>query len=523
MIEWIFMNFNSINVEFLVLVDWISCLFIRVVMLISSIIILYRIIYIGEEVYLDRFIKLVNLFILSIILIIIRPNAIRILFGWDGLGLTSYCLVIFYQNYISYNSGMVTVLCNRIGDIGLLMAISLIFIFGSWNLYFLENQRLVLIIIIIFLAAISKRAQIPFSVWLPIAIAAPTPVSALVHSSTLVTAGVYLIIRFNKFLCGRFVDKILLYISVFTIFISGLIANFENDLKKIIALSTLSQLGLIMMILRLRFKFLAFYHLLTHAIFKSLLFICAGVIIHLIDNNQDIRLSGKLNEYIPFVIIRFYMSRIALIGFPFLAGFYSKDLIIEMVYIIKINIFLLLLILLSLSLTVSYSLRLMYYIYYGEIKNKRFYYYKENTLINLSIIILIFLRLIRGSVLIWIFFFDNYFIFLKIYVKLITIFIMVVGIIIRIYIYTQNIIILYLYSYFFRSMWFINYIYIWVYKPILSLGFRTYNLDKRWIEFFRKNLILNFYKEVNVIDNLYKIFIFIFLIIFFLLIINLYI
>jgi NADH-ubiquinone oxidoreductase chain 5 len=161
----------------------------------------------------------------------------------------------------------------------------------------------------------------------------------LVHSSTLVTAGVYLLIRFNKVLLFRGVDKVLFYISILTIFISGFIANFEVDLKKIIALSTLRQLGLIIIILRLGLKILAFYHLLTHAVFKSLLFICAGVMIHLIDNNQDIRLRGKLNEFIPFTIIRFYISSLALMGFPFLAGFYSKDLIIEVIYIYKVNFF----------------------------------------------------------------------------------------------------------------------------------------------------------------------------------------
>jgi NADH-ubiquinone oxidoreductase chain 5 len=143
--------------------------------------------------------------------------------------------------------------------------------------------------------------------------AAPTPVSALVHSSTLVTAGVYLIIRYNKFIVNRGVDKYLFYISVFTIFISGFIANLENDLKKIIALSTLSQLGLIIMILRLGLKFLAFYHLLTHAIFKSLLFICAGIIIHLMNNNQDIRLCGKLNEFIPFYYVKILYFKVSFI------------------------------------------------------------------------------------------------------------------------------------------------------------------------------------------------------------------
>ena len=403
-IEWLLFSYNSINIEFFVLIDWISCLFISVVILISSIIILYRIIYMGEEVFIRRFINIVILFILSIILIIIRPNLIRILFGWDGLGLTSYCLVIFYHNYISYNSGIVTVLCNRIGDIGLLISIRMMFIYGRWGIYFICTS-IKLVLIMILLAAITKRAQIPFSVWLPLAIAAPTPVSALVHSSTLVTAGVYLLIRFNKILINRRIDKILLYLSIFTIFMSGLIANFENDLKKIIALSTLRQLGLIIIILRLGLNFLAFFHLLTHAIFKSLLFMCAGIIIHLINNNQDIRFCGKINEYIPYTIVSFYISRLALIGFPFLAGFYSKDLIIESVYLININRFLLILRILSISFTVSYSLRLFYYIYFGQVNRNRFYYYKEDKLINFSMIILIMLRLISGSLLIWMFFF----------------------------------------------------------------------------------------------------------------------
>lgn len=518
--EWLLFNFNSINIEFYLLFDWLSCLFIRVIILISSIIILYRIIYINIEIYINRFIKLVILFILSIIIIIIRPNLIRILFGWDGLGLISYCLVIFYQNYISYNSGLVTVLCNRIGDIGLLISIGLIYIYGRWNIYFIQRSNK-LVLIILFLASITKRAQIPFSVWLPIAIAAPTPVSALVHSSTLVTAGIYLIIRFNKILINRIIDKILLCVSVFTIFISGLIANLENDLKKIIALSTLSQLGLIIIILRLGLNYLSFYHLLTHAIFKSLLFICAGIIIHLINNNQDIRFCGNINEYIPFTIVSFYISRIALIGFPFIAGFYSKDLIIESIYLININIFLLLIMILSISLTVSYSFRLFYYIYFGE-NNRgcRFFYYKERKLINFSMIILVRLSLFRGSVLTWLFFFDNYFMLIKVNIKLLTTFILILGIILGNFIYLKNFINLYYYRFFFRSIWFLNYIFIWIYKPFFNLGNNMYEIDKSWIEFSRKNLVLRVVKEIKLIQiNYYKIFIFIFILVYLLIII----
>lgn len=231
------------------------------------------------------------------------------------------------------------------------------------------------------------------------AIAAPTPVSALVHSSTLVTAGVYLIFRFNRFLIIFEISKILLiYISVFTIFIAGLIANFEIDLKKIIALSTLRQLGLIIMTLRLGLKFLAFYHLLTHAVFKSLLFMCAGIIIHFINNNQDIRFCGKLREFVPFTIIRFYISNLALIGFPFIAGFYSKDLIIEIIYIINLNLFIIIFIVLSIIFTVSYSLRLIYYIFFSDFKWVRLYLIKESILINISMFILLMLRIFGGAI-----------------------------------------------------------------------------------------------------------------------------
>lgn len=427
------------------------------------------------------------LFILSIILIIISPNIIRILFGWDGLGLVSYCLVIFYQNYRSYNSGIVTVLSNRIGDIGILISIGLMIITGRWNLSIIEGMiNKYLFILIIILAAITKRAQIPFSYWLPIAIAAPTPVSALVHSSTLVTAGIYLIIRFEKFL-GEFI-KIIFFLSILTMFISGMIANLEFDLKKIIALSTLRQLGIIIIVLRLGYKIFAYYHLLTHAMFKSMLFICAGIIIHALGNNQDIRIIGNLNEMIPFTIIRFIVSRFALCGFPFIAGFYSKDLIIEVIYRSKLNVLMLIFIILSLILTVSYSIRLFYFIYFGEIKFKDRINLMEDYIINFSIIILILLRIIVGSLLNWLFFFDFYLIYLDLKIKIITLIRCILGIIIGFYVKNLKIIKFYYIRYFLRSMWFLSYIYLWIFNPFNIIGNICYKIDKSWIEFIRKDL-----------------------------------
>lgn len=496
-----------------VLLDWVISLFIRVVILISSIIMIYRIVYIRSDRNINRFISLLSLFIFSIVLIIASPNLVRILFGWDGLGLRSYCLVIYYQNYISFNSGMVTVLSNRLGDVGLLISIGLVFVYGRWGINFLLDYKGELIMIMILIAGLTKRAQIPFSVWLPIAIAAPTPVSALVHSSTLVTAGVYLLFRFNEFLVifSR-VRKILLYISVFTMFIAGLMANFEIDLKKIIALSTLRQLGLIMMTLRLGLRFLSFYHLLTHAVFKSLLFMCAGIIIHFLDNNQDIRFYGKLNEFIPFTIIRFYTSRLALIGFPFLAGFYSKDLIIERVYIINLNLFIISLIVLSIILTVSYSLRLLYYVFFREFKWIRLNNIKENVLINLSIVILLLLRVFGGSMFFWVCFFDNYFIYIHLKVKVLILVFIFIGVLFINLLYIKNLIQIYILTYYFRSMWILNFIYLWIYKPFIEIGLKGAKIDIEWIEFIEKDLILKIIENLKLNSNLYKIYIYIFII-----------
>lgn len=207
--------------------------------------------YIKGDESVDRFFWLVLIFVFSMVIIIVRPRLIRIMFGWDMLGLVSYCLVIYYNNYSSYYSGMVTVLSNRVGDIGLLLAIGVMMINGRWNIYFISGDCFFLRSMII-LAAITKRAQLPFYYWLPLAMAAPTPVSSLVHSSTLVTAGVYLIIRFNDFIVGGGgLNYVLLFISIFTMFVAGGLAVVEYDLKKLIALSTLRQLGIMMTILRL--------------------------------------------------------------------------------------------------------------------------------------------------------------------------------------------------------------------------------------------------------------------------------
>jgi NADH-ubiquinone oxidoreductase chain 5 len=320
--------------------------------------------YMAGDPTLERFMWVVFIFVLSIIALIIRPNIIRILLGWDGLGLVSYCLVIYYQNVKSYNAGMLTALSNRVGDVIILIAIALTCNTGTFNFTHVINIDIKIwgpICLLMAIAACTKSAQIPFSAWLPAAIAAPTPVSALVHSSTLVTAGVYLIIRFYKPLISIGLNKPIFIISILTILMAGLGATLETDLKKIIALSTLSQLGLIIIAIGLGIVKLAYLHMLTHALFKALLFICAGNIIHGINDNQDLRKVGTLCLQVPLTSACLNTANLALCGAPFITGFYSKDIILEAMLITSQPHACLVIVYLATALTVTYSVRLRFY------------------------------------------------------------------------------------------------------------------------------------------------------------------
>jgi NADH-ubiquinone oxidoreductase chain 5 len=296
--------------------------------------------------------------------LIISPNLIRILLGWDGLGLVSYALVIYYQNIKSFNAGILTALSNRIGDVIILVSIALIRSTGRFNFTHIDTFTCPfwgITVIFITVAACTKRAQIPFSAWLPAAIAAPTPVSALVHSSTLVTAGVYLMIRFSSPLVALGVNKPLIIISILTILIAGVGANLETDLKKIIALSTLSQLGLIIIRIGMGAIKLAYFHILSHALFKALLFICAGNIIHCSGDTQDLRRIGGISLQMPLTSVCINTANLALCGAPFMAGFYSKDLVLETLLNLPNPHLPITMAMLATALTVTYSLRLSYY------------------------------------------------------------------------------------------------------------------------------------------------------------------
>nr|YP_010586258.1 NADH dehydrogenase subunit 5 [Hydromanicus melli]UZZ44020.1 NADH dehydrogenase subunit 5 [Hydromanicus melli] len=411
-------SFNSSLVVMLIYMDWISFFFFFIVMLISSMVVYYSKSYMSSELNLFRFIILILLFVLSMVLLIFSLNLISILLGWDGLGLVSFCLVIYYQNVKSLNSGMLTILSNRIGDVFILMAIVWMINYGSWN--FLHYIKIMdnfseswIIFFFVLIAAMTKSAQIPFSAWLPAAMAAPTPVSALVHSSTLVTAGVYLLIRFIHIYSNEIVLNFLLIMSSLTMLMAGLSANFEIDLKKIIALSTLSQLGLMMSILCLGFKSLTFFHLCTHAIFKALLFMCAGLVIHNMKNSQDIRMMGGVGNFMPLVFINFNISNLALCGMPFMAGFYSKDLILEMVYFSNFNMIIFFFFFFSTGLTVSYTVRLIYMSFLKEVSYFSYFSFNDKDYIMIvSMFTLLVISIMGGSMMSWLVLPDLYMVYL---------------------------------------------------------------------------------------------------------------
>lgn len=402
-IELELFTLNSIPVIITLLIDWIRLIFMGFVLIISSMVIIYSTSYMRGEVYFNRFIWLVYLFVLSIVLLIISPNMVRILLGWDGLGLVSYCLVIYYQNVKSSRAGILTILSNRVGDVAILLCISWIFNYGGWNFYYLpfifRKRELIVVEFLVILAALTKRAQVPFSAWLPAAIAAPTPVSSLVHSSTLVTAGVYLLIRFRNLIGVR---VILLLISIWTIIMSGINANLEIDLKKIIALSTLRQLGVIIITISLGLIEIAFFHLLSHALFKSLLFLCAGVFIHGMGDIQDIRDLGGVRILTPVTSLYFFGCSISLCGFPFLSGFYSKDIILENYFIQNnLGVVVYFLIILRILLTGLYSTRLGYFLFFKPLGVKKFNTLEEENLLIYPIRLLFLAAVVRGSLIIW--------------------------------------------------------------------------------------------------------------------------
>nr|YP_009343070.1 NADH dehydrogenase subunit 5 [Pacifastacus leniusculus]APS87297.1 NADH dehydrogenase subunit 5 [Pacifastacus leniusculus] len=522
-IEWELFSLNSSLIVVTLVFDWISFMFLSLILFISSMVLFYSGSYMKGDKNYNRFMYLVIAFVISMNALIVSPNMISILLGWDGLGLISYALVIFYQNEKSANAGMLTILSNRVGDVAILLSIALFFMMGGWNflswgMYMGDNMVLVKVLVVV--AAMTKSAQIPFSAWLPAAMAAPTPVSALVHSSTLVTAGVYLLIRFSMVFEDSTLQSGLLIVSCSTMFMAGLGANFEYDLKKIIALSTLSQLGVMLSILALGFSNLAFFHLLTHALFKALLFLCAGVMIHNLKDYQDIRMMGSLVSNMPLTSACMNLSNLSLCGMPFMSGFYSKDLILEVAFMSNINFISFMMYVLATGLTVSYTFRLIYYSLTGlsNLSTMSCVGDEENIMTS-PMFLLGLVSILSGASLSWIMFPESHLICLSFFFKVLVMMLMIVGASVGYIINTMGVsnelssIKYYHSSGFMGSMWYLPYLSsLDLSSQVLKLGKGCEMLmDKGWSEFIGAqggyNLILkSIYWVQSSQDNMLKVY-----------------
>lgn len=490
-IEYVLNNPLKLDLVFPIIIDPYGLLFSSLVLYISGNIFSFSSYYIETEIFISRFINIVVLFVVSINFLIYIPHLIGLLLGWDGLGIVSFLLVIYYQNSKSLSAGILTALSNRVGDVIILLRIGWCINQGYWCITYADSSGPYsrLIIFSITLAAITKRAQIPFSRWLPAAIAAPTPVRALVHSSTLVTAGVFLIVRFYPFLRSHVIFNTgMLIISCITIFISGLSAIFESDIKKVVALSTLSQLGVIISAIGLGFPSLAFFHLLRHALFKALLFVCVGTLINRHVHNQDLRRIGNLCFQSPLTSCCLSIARMALCGLPFLSGFYSKDLLIELSLFNNYSFAILWLFILSTVLTSCYRIRL----YISGISSMHigfsFHSNNDNNIYNTSPIIILCLGAIFGGCIInWILIYPFEEPCIPVYFKLLALSVTLLGGCLSYYITTLHS----CFSIYFPFFFYIN-SFIWFIVPLSTQAYLKHSMflgkcnlvliDQGWIE-----------------------------------------
>nr|YP_009681750.1 NADH dehydrogenase subunit 5 [Eustenogaster scitula]ARO89845.1 NADH dehydrogenase subunit 5 [Eustenogaster scitula] len=488
-LEYNLIEINSINYKAVYLIDWSSMLFFSVILMISGMVIMYSNKYMNSDKKMNYFIFMIVLFVSSMVLLIFSANMFSMILGWDGLGMISFILIIYYQSNMSLNYGFVTVMINRLGDSFLMICMGCMLVNGLliFKLYYKETILLFMII-----GAITKSAQFPFSSWLPKAMAAPTPVSSLVHSSTLVTAGIYLIMRFDLINLSMFYSVVFLVVSVFTMLISSIVASFESDLKKIIAFSTLSQLGFIMSTLLVGMKDLAFFHLLIHAYFKSMMFMSGGEIIHLLNLNQNLMFMGKLWKHMPFTSMIFLGSTMSLGGFPFMSGFFSKDLILEKFIMYKFSYFLFFMIFLSCMFTVIYSVRLILSIFYLNNKNSFFHNLKEDLDMNLSMLMNFMMSVVGGKYFFFMLFFTDIIILGKIE-KLLMLILILISVCLGVILYFNfKYLKLLKVKYMFNSLFYLDWI-LSMFSKLMKLVYFETNLEKMVFFLFNTFYYFSFY------------------------------
>tara|TARA_B100001123_G_scaffold441454_1_gene582659 strand:+ start:179 stop:2092 length:1914 start_codon:yes stop_codon:yes gene_type:complete len=413
---WI--NSGSLDVNWSIKVDPVSSVMLVVVCLISALVHIYSIGYMSNDPNKPRFMAYLSLFTFAMLVLVTSDNFLQLFFGWEGVGLCSYFLIGFWFKKDSANIAAIKAfIVNRVGDFGFAIGIFLIFyFFGTVNydevfsqipnltdhevLFLGINVKSIdLICVLLFIGAMGKSAQFLLHTWLPDAMEGPTPVSALIHAATMVTAGVFLVVRCSPiFEYSQFALNLICIVGMLTAFFAATVALVQNDIKKIIAYSTCSQLGYMFFAAGIGAYNVAMFHLFTHAFFKALLFLGSGSVIHSFKNEQDIRSMGGVWRKLPYTWILMIIGTLALTGFPFLSGYYSKDAIIEFAYLkgSTIGYFAVFVGIFTAFLTAIYSWRLIFKTFHGNYENKNLKKEEMHESSYLMLVPLIFLAI--GSI-----------------------------------------------------------------------------------------------------------------------------
>lgn len=402
---------GSLSVPFAFQVDHLSIIMMLVITGVGSLIHVYSIGYMHGDEGFNRFFAYLNLFVFFMLLLVMANNYVLMFVGWEGVGLCSYLLIGFWFKNTEYNKAAnKAFIMNRIGDLAMLFGLFLMFqyygsltysdVFSNAGKYVPDTNTITAITILLFIGACGKSAQIPLYTWLPDAMAGPTPVSALIHAATMVTAGIYMIVRSNiLFALAPFTQDIILTVGIVTSVLAGTIALKQNDIKKVLAYSTVSQLGLMFFALGAGAYEAGFFHLVTHAFFKALLFLGAGSVIHGLGGEQDIRNMGGLKKHMKTTHLVFAIAVLAIMAVPPFSGFFSKDTILVSVY--EKHPLLWAIGLLSGLITVFYMMRLYYLVFTGEerMSNKvKEHIHESPAIITVPLIVLCVLSVVGGII-----------------------------------------------------------------------------------------------------------------------------